>query len=730
MPQQRSLHGTMLMTGSILVAAVGGGGGKEKAGGRGGREIASHEQEQGQEQEQEQEQGQKKEKLFPKETLYARRYNNNNDQQVDNEGMVLVKDDPCIMDIETGAPTATKASTTTKEAANRDNDDHDDHDDHDNKSELEWTSLDEAEFERMMNASATIDGFSCTSLSRILHAKDEDDDDDDEAEMDPFPAEEEDEDKRKRTAANHRQHGRTNNNNNNKTNKNYNNANHLIGDRPRNRPGPILTILGCVIGDHDDDVSVSTIGHDTTLNDSYFGVDHLDGPPNNMYSRHPTTPTKHKGRRYHPPLDDDDDDDDDDDGQDTATDPETPSPPPRTFLNDPRRGRIVQAVRIRKLQLLSTDEQQQSLYPNEKQSKRKMMKTASTNRKTNKDMDDQYDRRFYQLLCLSCLLAMVLLAALGLLSWTLFSLRRTGKLPTIDFHRFNKLIFWKKDTYTNNNDSTNINATQAPSMGPSFRSTMTTTPTPSFRITNPPTTIRPTSMPSLNSHTLMDDLYALLLEYSSSTAEALIATTTTTTTPNQTASTGWMTTMTPQTLALEWLAMDHQLSSYPIQRMIQRYVLATLYFAGGGTAISPELLVRLLQQQQEQWMVVLSTNDTTTTTTTTTTTSTTTTSNSSNTNTAVGNGTSMDWLAGDLSSLWWNTTQNDNQTYYPIITNSSQPVFDTWMTYDDECTWSPLEIICNAMGQVETLQLQHVGYNGTIPVELGLLSNSLGKCKI
>jgi Leucine-rich repeat (LRR) protein len=97
----------------------------------------------------------------------------------------------------------------------------------------------------------------------------------------------------------------------------------------------------------------------------------------------------------------------------------------------------------------------------------------------------------------------------------------------------------------------------------------------------------------------------------------------------------------PQRQALEWLATNENLNSYPLWKRLQRYALATLYYSTNGD----------------------------------------------------------DWFLN-----------ND------------------WLSDNDECTWRSRNLLhpaCDGEGRMQSLFLNKNGLNGTIPVELSLLSDSL-----
>ena len=55
--------------------------------------------------------------------------------------------------------------------------------------------------------------------------------------------------------------------------------------------------------------------------------------------------------------------------------------------------------------------------------------------------------------------------------------------------------------------------------------------------------------------------------------------------------------------------------------------------------------------------------------------------------------------------------------------------FSDWMTYTDECSWysTKPEVVCDINGFIRGIHLVGVGLQGSLPAELSLLSNSLGK---
>jgi hypothetical protein len=76
--------------------------------------------------------------------------------------------------------------------------------------------------------------------------------------------------------------------------------------------------------------------------------------------------------------------------------------------------------------------------------------------------------------------------------------------------------------------------------------------------------------------------------------------------------------------------------------------------------------------------------------------------------------------AGDLSSF--STRQLDTSA-------PGSSVLIDWMTYSDECFWnsSQSDGFCNDEGLVRNIDIRDGGLSGTLPKELALLSNSLGK---
>jgi hypothetical protein len=55
------------------------------------------------------------------------------------------------------------------------------------------------------------------------------------------------------------------------------------------------------------------------------------------------------------------------------------------------------------------------------------------------------------------------------------------------------------------------------------------------------------------------------------------------------------------------------------------------------------------------------------------------------------------------------------------------PTTGNWMTYTDECTWTlTRDQLCDETGKVTSIYLENLNLKGTLPPELGLLSDSLG----
>jgi hypothetical protein len=66
----------------------------------------------------------------------------------------------------------------------------------------------------------------------------------------------------------------------------------------------------------------------------------------------------------------------------------------------------------------------------------------------------------------------------------------------------------------------------------------------------------------------------------------------------------------------------------------------------------------------------------------------------------------------------------------PIVrTTATTRTENSWISYANECTWasSSPDRVCNDEGQVESIDFREGNLEGTLPVELTLLSNSLSK---
>jgi hypothetical protein len=103
----------------------------------------------------------------------------------------------------------------------------------------------------------------------------------------------------------------------------------------------------------------------------------------------------------------------------------------------------------------------------------------------------------------------------------------------------------------------------------------------------------------------------------------------------------------------------------------------------------------------------------------------------------------FEWLASDpdyigyspnriiqrwaLAVFFFSSVQESNTRR--VLTESSVSSNSNWMSYTNECSWHstyPLDV-CNQDGMLKVVHLVDSGLEGTIPSELALLSNSLGK---
>jgi hypothetical protein len=77
---------------------------------------------------------------------------------------------------------------------------------------------------------------------------------------------------------------------------------------------------------------------------------------------------------------------------------------------------------------------------------------------------------------------------------------------------------------------------------------------------------------------------------------------------------------------------------------------------------------------------------------------------------------------------------SDNTAQQQQSTSSLPPPLQTWVQYTDECTWFYSKVdsdtLCNDQGQYVRIDLRSLDLSGTLPSEISLLSNSLGKLRI
>jgi hypothetical protein len=80
------------------------------------------------------------------------------------------------------------------------------------------------------------------------------------------------------------------------------------------------------------------------------------------------------------------------------------------------------------------------------------------------------------------------------------------------------------------------------------------------------------------------------------------------------------------------------------------------------------------------------------------------------------------------------SSSSDNTAQQKQSTNSLPPPLQTWVQYTDECTWFHSKVdsdtLCNDQGQYVRIDLRSLNLFGTLPSEISLLSNSLGKLRI
>jgi hypothetical protein len=95
----------------------------------------------------------------------------------------------------------------------------------------------------------------------------------------------------------------------------------------------------------------------------------------------------------------------------------------------------------------------------------------------------------------------------------------------------------------------------------------------------------------------------------------------------------------------------------------------------------------------------------------------------------------LKWVASD--PLVENGSYSDNRiiqrwvlaTFFYSTTDDSWDNSNGWVSYTDDCNWFSTRDgrICDAEGNLEIIELEHNNLSGSIPPELGLLSNSLSK---
>jgi hypothetical protein len=80
------------------------------------------------------------------------------------------------------------------------------------------------------------------------------------------------------------------------------------------------------------------------------------------------------------------------------------------------------------------------------------------------------------------------------------------------------------------------------------------------------------------------------------------------------------------------------------------------------------------------------------------------------------------------------SSSSDNATQQKQSITSLPPPLQTWVQYTDECTWFHSNVdsdtLCNDQGQYVRIDLRSLDLSGTLPSEIALLSNSLGKLRI
>lgn len=136
-------------------------------------------------------------------------------------------------------------------------------------------------------------------------------------------------------------------------------------------------------------------------------------------------------------------------------------------------------------------------------------------------------------------------------------------------------------------------------------------------------------------------------------------------------------TSTPQYQALDWLVYNPDYFDYSVERVLQRWSMAVLYFSLGG-------------------------------------------------------GGSDDWATSTSTAGTTTTTTGTRQLSKSSLSESDPPSTEmvAWLSEDShECLWytTDLEDVCDSEGRLVGLHLSDMGLSGSIPPEVSLLSGSLGK---
>jgi hypothetical protein len=302
--------------------------------------------------------------------------------------------------------------------------------------------------------------------------------------------------------------------------------------------------------------------------------------------------------------------------------------------------------------------------------------------------------RLGRMTCAASILGFILMGAIGLLSFSLFHMRR------IDPSGASLAFSPKKENDLNAKEPEDLGEIVLVSTKSPFQLTLSPTVSPTIRTSRPtrmkvkktstPTEMissEPTTSPTAFNHTEFQDLVNsmrdTILQVSPEAVQYLDV---------DLSSNGGnnYTTASLPYQALEWLASDPQLANYSDARVFQRWVMSTFFLS---VSLPPTI---------------------------------------AQTTIAVVNTSTEGFPPPPMTRLLLNSESLGSQhSSTRGMGDFEGSAVSDWMSYTHECNWYSTEdakLSCDTNGTIHGIFLERSKLQGSLPKELSLLSNSLGKC--